>query len=137
MIVCDERFRYWLEGKVGTTLPEDAQFIGRIVDGKVVAAVSFSHWTGHDIELSVAALPGAGSRALLRAIFQYVFDQLDCVRCTARIRASNEKSLSLAERIGFRREGVLRNGYGNEDAVILGLLRNEDVFWRKQATSGA
>ena len=105
------------------TLARDAQFIGSIKDGAVVAAVAFSHFNGHDIELSVAGDPGSGTRRLLGAVFGYVFGQLQCVRCTARVRKSNARARGLAARLGFKREGVLRLGYGDEDAVIFGLLR--------------
>ena len=137
MIVCDARFRPWLEERIGVVLPSDAQFVGRVVGERIAAAIGVSHWTGPDVELSVAASPGSGSRGLLRTVFAYVFGQLGCVRCTARIRASNQDSIALAERLGFRREGVLRKGYGDEDAIIFGLLREEHVIGRKQATSGS
>lgn len=127
MIVADARFRPWLEARIGVTLEKDATFIGRLKDGQIVAAVGFSHFTGHDIELTVAGEGGSGSRGYLSTVFAYVFGQLGCVRCTIRTRASNARAIKLAARMGFKQEGVLRCGYGDEDALIFGLLRNEYV----------
>ncbi len=136
MIVSDSRFRPWLESRIGVELPRDAQFIGCIRDGKAIVAVGFSHYTGHDIELSVAGERGSGSRTFLNAVFDYVFKQARCVRCTVRVRASNARANKLAHRLGFQQEGVLRLGYGDEDAVIFGLTRNDYEQRRRQATSG-
>lgn len=136
MIVSDPRFRPWLESRIGVELPADAQFIGTIRDGRVAAAVAFSHWTGPDIELSVAGEPGSGSRRFLATVFGYVFQTAGCVRCTVKVRASNAKARGLATRLGFKREGVQRQWYGDEDAVIFGLTRNDYEQRRRKATSG-
>lgn len=137
MIVADPRLRGWLEERVKVALPNDAQFVGRIESERILAAIAFSHWSGPDVEISVAAEPGSASRRLLNTLFGYVFEQLGCARCTARIRISNQASIALAERLGFQREGVMRQWFGDEDAVIYGLLRNEHGIWRRKATSGS
>lgn len=138
MIVSDDRFRPWLERRIGVQLAADARFIGVIKDAEVVAAVAFSHWTGPDIELSVAGEPGSGSRAFLAAVFGYVFETAGCVRCTVKVRASNRRARRLAERLGFTLEGIQRQWYGDEDALIFGLLRKDHEQQRQQqAASGA
>ena len=136
MIVADPRFRPWLEAKIGVALADDAVFIGEIRDGLILSAIAFSHWTGHDMDVSVAG--SQGSRGILQAFYQYVFDQHRCCRATARIRASNLASQRLAERLGFQREGVLRQGYGDEDALIYGLLQQDFPYgkrWRQTPLS--
>jgi RimJ/RimL family protein N-acetyltransferase len=118
-------------------LAADAQFIGRLKDGKIVAATAFSHWTGHDVELTVAGERGGGSKTYLACVFGYAFDQLGCVRCTVKTRSSNEPAIALARRLGFQQEGVIRNGFGNEDAILFGLLKEEcHGKRRRKATSG-
>lgn len=128
MILEDGRFRAWLEQKVGITLQQDARFIGRIVDGKVAWVVGFSHYQTHkngaDIELTVAAEKGI-TRQSLKVVFGYVFDTAGCNRCTVKTSASNTKARELAMRLGFSLEGTLREGLGDEDTMIYGLLRNE------------
>ena len=65
------------------------------------------------------------------ALIGFAFDQLDLHRLEADADPRNDRSLRLLEKLGFRREGYLRERYhvGNElqDAVLLGLLRSE---WR-------
>lgn len=124
MIIESEKLRNWLQDKVKTELASDARFIGRIVDGNVVWVVGFSHYVGNDIELTVAAEKGV-TRKSLKAVFGYVFDTAHCNRCTVKTRASNVRAIELARRLGFVHEGTLRQGFGDEDTMIYGLLRNE------------
>lgn len=125
MILFDPRFRPWLEQKLGATLPQDAVFLGTISEGRVVAAVAFSHYSGHDIHISMGIEKGKGTRQLMRQVFGYVFGRCACSRMTALIRPDNQRSRQLAERFGFIQEGVLRRFYGDADALIFGLLKSE------------
>jgi len=65
-------------------------------------------------------------------LIEFAFGTLDLHRLEADADPRNERSLRLLERLGFRREGHLRDRYrvGGEiqDSVILGLLRRE---WRR------
>jgi len=118
--------REWLEERIRTTLHPETVFIGHRKNGKLVAAVGFSHYVpDNDIELSVASDKGGGSRALIAAVFQYVFEQSRCRRCTIRTRPDNEPAIKLATRFGFKHEGTLRQGFPDADALIFGLLRDE------------
>lgn len=70
------------------------------------------------------------TKRLCLAVCHYLFIQLELRRVTAFIAVENEKSLSLAQRLGFRIEGTARDWYPTGDAHILGLLRN-DCSWLK------
>lgn len=93
-----------------------------------MTAVGFSNYRpDSDIELTVAT-EGKGLKSameLIRAVFAYVFDQSNCRRCTVRISERNEKSIKLATRLGFKVEGRLRQGFGDADALVFGLLRDD------------
>ena len=69
---------------------------------------------------------GLASEAVTTAM-AFAFDQLGLHRLEADVDPRNERSLRLLERLGFRREGLLRERYlvGGErqDTVLLGLLR--------------
>jgi len=69
--------------------------------------------------------------ATLRALFDFAFGELGLHRLEADVDPRNEPSLRLLERLGFRREGLLRERYhvaGEvQDSVMLGLLAPE---WR-------
>ena len=71
---------------------------------------------------------GIATAALATAL-RFAFDTLGLHRVEADADPRNERSLRLLERLGFRREGMLRERYhvnGElKDAVVLGLLRSE------------
>ena len=129
MITYDaDRIRPWLEERVGLKLHPEATFIAHQIGAKLVAAVGFSNYRpDNDIELTIAS-EGKGLKSamgFIRDVFLYVFEQSNCRRCTARIRADNEKSIKLATRLGFKVEGRLRQGFGDADALVFGLLRDD------------
>ena len=45
------------------------------------------------------------------------------------IAESNTRAIRLNEGLGFVREGLVRRGFGNDNAVILGLLREDAEKW--------
>lgn len=95
-------------------------------DERLLAAVIYSQYTGHSMQLSVAAdSPAWCSRRTLRAFFTYPFKDAGCIRVTGMVASDNEPSLSLCERLGFVREGVLRKALGEIDVVVFGMLREE------------
>jgi RimJ/RimL family protein N-acetyltransferase len=63
----------------------------------------------------------------LRALLAHAFGPLNLHRIEADVDPRNEASLRLLERLGFRREGYLRERYFKDgeiqDSVLLGLLR--------------
>jgi RimJ/RimL family protein N-acetyltransferase len=72
----------------------------------------------------------------LRLLVDFAFGSLGLHRLEADVDPRNGPSLRLLERLGFRREGLLRERYHAQgeiqDSVILGLLAPE---WQ-QASAG-
>ncbi len=90
------------------------------------------------IEVSCAsASPRWLTRSLIQGIFRYPFDQLDCQRVTAVTGRRNRPSRRFLETFGFKREGLVRKGLGEDDAVIYGLLKREwqASRWARPANS--
>ncbi len=118
----------WLEQRVGLKLHPETVFLAHQIGDRITTAVGFSHYiTDTDIELTVATT-GKGLKPLMglvRAVFLYVFDQSNCRRCTVRIKDGNEKSIKIARKLGFMAEGRLRQGFGDADALVFGLLRDD------------
>jgi ribosomal-protein-alanine N-acetyltransferase len=91
-------------------------------------------------ELGVALLPEAMGRGLAtaaaRAAIDYAFEELGLHRVTADADPRNAPALALLERLGFRREGLLREHYrqGEEwqDGVLFGLLRGDECAARDE-----
>src|SRR5690606_20120061 len=65
----------------------------------------------------------------VRAVLRFAFDRMDLHRVEADTHPDNAASLRLLERLGFRREGHLRERWFTfgawSDSVLLGLLRSE------------
>lgn len=99
-------------------LNDEREFCGGVV---------VSNFREHDCELSCAAeTPVAWKDSILRAVFDYVFNQLGCVRCTAITKKGNKRARAFLEGMGFQLEGNVRLGYdGVKDALIYGLLASE------------
>jgi RimJ/RimL family protein N-acetyltransferase len=108
------------------------------MDGEIIAGCVYSDWQPayRNIQISMAATrPDWARRATIRKLLGYPFLQLGVERVTTLIRASNERSLRLNAGLGFVREGLIRQGYGDEDMVLLGLLRSEAERWIVEAQS--
>lgn len=92
-----------------------------------VGGVVVSNFRSRNCEISCAAETSAAWRpTVMRAVFTYIFNQLDCVRCTAITTKRNKRARDFLERLGFVLEGNLRLGYdGKTDALIYGLLASE------------
>lgn len=101
--------------------------IGILRDKRIVGAVIFSNFRGHDMEVSIATEGQWATRGLLKSLFSYPFGQCGCARISALVARSNKKSRKLCESLGFKLEGVMRKSLhgGTEDACIYGMLREE------------
>jgi RimJ/RimL family protein N-acetyltransferase len=74
----------------------------------------------------------------VNALLGFVFDHLGLLRIEADVDPRNDRSLRMLERMGFKREGLLRERHriaGEvQDTVLLGLLRRE---WTPRAGAPA
>lgn len=65
----------------------------------------------------------------LGALIEFSFQALDLHRLEADVDPKNERSLRVLERLGFQREGYLRERWHHlgevHDGIFLGLLRRE------------
>lgn len=124
MIVTDDRVARFVGAHVGAIIYPPYTCMGIEKDGQIIAGAVFNCFTGHDVEVTIA---GHGwTLGFTRAVGRYVFDQLKCIRM--QVTTEQEAVAGFAERLGFKREGVLRNKFGvGRNGIILGVLRDE---WR-------
>ncbi|OXM16786.1 GNAT family N-acetyltransferase [Paenibacillus herberti] len=70
-------------------------------------------------------------------MIRFAFATLDLNRVEIRARADNRRSCAVAERLGFKQEGVLRqeeySGGVYRDHIVYGLL---EADWKRQETGG-
>lgn len=127
MIVYDkDRCIEWMADWAGSKFGFDnyRQAIGYERDGRLVAAVSYAHYTGHDIEMGLL-VSEPPSKGFVCAAFDYPFNQLKCLRVTAEIASKNSRMLRLIERFGFMPEGIKRGALPNDDYILFGMTRSE------------
>lgn len=87
-----------------------------------------------NIQVSFAATSAKWlTRNTITAILRYPFAQLGVKRLTAIVPPSATNATQFLIRMGWTREGCIRLGFGNEDAVIWGLLEREWRFNRFNA----
>lgn len=106
--------------------------VGRVVGTTTLFQVSQAHRRGEIGFALGSAWWGRGiAKAAVERLILHAFDTLDLGRLEADADPRNAASLGLLQRLGFRREGLLRARYrvaGEvQDAVLLGLLREEWV----------
>jgi RimJ/RimL family protein N-acetyltransferase len=84
----------------------------------------------NDCEISCAAETSMAFRPhVCAAVFQYIFTQMQCGRCTALTTKKNVRTRAFLEALGFRLEGCVKRGYdGKRDALIYGLLVEDCRF---------
>ena len=81
-----------------------------------------------NIQISMAATrPDWARRSTIQKLLNYPFSQLKVDRLTTLISSQNARALRFNEGIGFVREGVMKNGCGKHDRIILGLYRETAV----------
>jgi len=111
----------------GITLRDDDKFIGSAGFYKWIQPERYQAEMGYDLD---PAFWGKGIMTeALSAIIQYGFDQMGLHRIEVLISHQNKRSQKLIRRLGFKREGVLRDHYFVEgrfsDDVIFSLLKEE------------
>lgn len=91
------------------------------------------------IEISFAtATKRCLTRQIIREILSDPFARLDCQRVTAVTPRLARPAREFLERIGFKREGLIRKGFGTDHAVVYGLLKSEWLSskWMKDRALG-
>ena len=70
-----------------------------------------------------------GKRHILRHFFSVVFCLIEAKRCSVFVSVSNQKSYKLGLRLGFKKEGILRQYRDNgEDCYVMGMLKKECIW---------
>lgn len=136
IVAGDPRLMGWVARRI-TTVPNDyvwpqAEVIGLTNGSEMLAAMIVHDYVPafRNCQITFAAAsPKWATKSSIRALLRYPFEQLGCRRVTTIIPARNVRAIRFNEGIGFKREGVIRFGAGDQDEVILGLLKEEAPTW--------
>ena len=122
----DDYVSAWVQSKLEDFYFRDCKAIGIIKNQKLIAAVVYSNLRDGQIEATIVIEDkNWANKTILYALFAYPFVQCNCHRILVTVRDNNKKSIKLAKRLGFKHEGVLRQMFPPNDAVLLGMLRSE------------
>lgn len=125
MIVTDERAARFISERLGFTPAPPFTVMGIERSGEIVGACLFNQFEGANVHVSAA---GRGwTLPFMRAIGDYVYRQLGCERMT--LTTEREAVARYAERLGGKREGLMRSHFGaGRNAIIIGVLREEYAY---------
>lgn len=102
--------------------------------GRLVAGIIFNDIRpGTDVWLTIYSTDRRWCcRRVLHCVFGLVFDEMKCRRCSAFVSRDNHSSRNLVEKLGFVREGLLRQyADDGQDRFVYGMLEKE-CRWRKK-----
>lgn len=124
MIVSGDNVAAYVASRLETNFYPPFTALGVARDGAVVAGIVFNCWTGPDVQLTIAAEPGAMSRRFLRRVGLYITKELGCIRAT--IETEQPHVVDMALRMGGKVEGVKRDLFGHgRDGTVIGVLKRD------------
>ena len=119
----------WTAGQLDIPDFGPCQAMGIVKDGVVIAGLVYNQYRPEvpSIELSVASTsPRWLDRRTIHAMFHYPFNTLGVRRLSIATLRSNKRARRVAERLGWKYEGMGRKaGPGETDMAIYSMLREE------------
>lgn len=100
----EQIFGYPLAGITFSNISENGRWLGSVV--------VHNYRPGCNAELGIATSKVGLSRSLIRAVFDYVFNQLALPRISIVVRTTDASQLDIVRRIGFVQEAELSDWYG-------------------------
>lgn len=119
----------WVENRIcDEILLKNIRAIGQLNhDGELVAGAVFGGYNEAHLILSLACdVPM--NRKFLAMMFDYPFNKAGVNRLTAFIKSNNQKSIHLAQRLGFVLESTLQQATLDADLQIYRMFKNECRF---------
>lgn len=134
----DAKVRQWVCDQLeAPSFNESATSIGILRNGELIAGIVYNNYIpGRTIEMSIASThPKWCARKILNSLFAYPFLQLGVKRVQATSSIHNHHAHNFLERLGFQKEGVLRElYYGGGDAVLYSMLKHECKWLNYEST---
>ena len=100
---------------------------------ELIGGVVFSNWTPEAgvMEMTAASTdPRWMTREVIRTVFEYAFRHHHCQLVVWRVSAENERTIALAERLGFTAYPIPRMRGRHEDEIVFTLTDDQWVSGR-------
>lgn len=129
---CDKQVSDWIADQLGQSgfAGYFMSAIGVFDQGRIIGGTAFHNYYPKEgvIEMTSASInPRWLTRRMIRAIFTYAFDLLECQMVVMRISKDNQRMLNIGQRFGFSSYTIARLRGRTEDEVIMTLTDDE---WR-------
>lgn len=125
--ISDNRVRAFVVSKTGLVLSQSYTQLGILQRDEVTAGFIFTHFSGHDISVSMAASPGSLTKIFLTRLGHYAYGELGCARVS--VLTEQPRVIKLALRLGAQIEGFKRDAFGpGRGATLLGILAADWKF---------
>ena len=134
-----ENARKFVVEAIKNRLDKKTLGLALVRDGHVIGSTGFNRldWNARVCEIGYWIDKDEEGKGIVtracRAMIEYAFDELEMNRVEIRFSTENTKSAAIPERLGFMREGLLRQAdvlHGRaHDFLIYGLLADEPRVW--------
>lgn len=101
-------------------------------EGKIRGVVGFDAWNGASCEMHVAGEGGWVTRELIRACFDYAFNQAGLKVVIGMVPSTNAKALRFDQHVGFSEVARIKDAAPDGDLVILQLRREDCRYLEKE-----
>lgn len=122
----------WYREQLGKDITPWAPTLGVLDNNSNILGVFFfTEYNGSNIEIHAQA-EKCLTRAVIKFILNYVFNQLKCNRLTIKPFRREKRVIKAMIKVGFKYEGILKSYYGltkGEDAVVYVMHRTDAEKW--------
>jgi len=118
----------WISDQLGEKYDRNlCTVITHLDENGILAVTLFNNFMHKNCEMTIATSSQRWcTREYLRICFGYAFLQCGLDRVTFIVEMSNDKCLTLSEKLGTKKEGCLKDWFGKgKSAFILGLYSDE------------
>lgn len=129
----------WLVERAGCDVTPGFQAIKAIDDsGRIHGMVGYGNWTENSVLMHIALENPAAFRSILTMAFRLPFEMANRGVALATVRAKNERSMRLCQRVGFREAYRVKDGIAvGEDLVLFEMRRENCRFIPEQMRKAA
>jgi len=126
-VICDdpERIGKWVSKRTGTKWWCQHAAIGFEKDGALVAGIVYDNFNGKNIFAHIAAVPNKRwlTKAFLRYMCHYPFNELKVNRVTGMIPSTNKASIRFVEKLGAELETTLKDAHPKGDLLVYRMIK--------------
>jgi RimJ/RimL family protein N-acetyltransferase len=117
----DQIIAHWTYNAFGVLCTNIDLAIAIMENNKIIGSAFFQRHCGPDIELSYFG-PGTMTLDIVKGLAKIAVSHFGVSRVTVRTATDNE-TIQKVEKLGFVREGIVHDHYGeNSDAIMFGLF---------------